>query len=533
MIKQAIKLGLIGFGVLMFSILPGCAEEDEETNQNGSGGDAPPLFVESYAAGEEIPLSFETGNEEYNVIAYWTAEEDATVGFTISEAGGGSEAVAKQKRAILPARPAWMPQARYRKLQRRFLWDNKMRRFEKQLLAEGLLGEHLIRRIKRAKLSAECGALEVARGDECLNELELGFKDFDGEVTDITVEIKAKGEHCAVAVDVDDSVSQEQIDQVVRQFDNVIYPRNHFIYGETVFDGSDYTDRDQDGLHLIVMTSLVNDSGAVGFFNPGDFVGQPNTSDILWVVVPDAQNPLESVFGTVAHEYLHLMVFGVKFVKHRVDESLWLNESMAHLAEDASGYGIDNIDTVALYLESANDYTWAYSGDDVEARGMGFLFLRYLFEQKGAVSYDPADGSKLTDNGGASFLRDLLATSDTGFSAVDKALGGDWSEHFFSFLAAVSRDTTGAEESAEYSFKDPYTDPISGQQIGVCTNCTRKNAMGQSVPFTGPAAQSFSGEFDGVITATGSSTVRITASDAQRLTTDADDDVRFGVVRVK
>ncbi len=541
---QSKLLVLILLLAVSLVVIPACSDEGED--------EIVPASIDIVQAGDQIQLAFEEGGEAYRIIPLWTLDEDSSTGYTLTatedkadsgdegddEAEDGEEPSSRLRlhQGFSQVKPVWMTESRYHRMLKRFAWDSKMRLREKEIFEQGLVTPDLFeRRGLRAKKSEECGDLEVARGDECLSQLDLKFMDFDGNISDITVEIKGKGSTVAVAVDIEDSVTQSDIDEIVDRYDNVIYPRDHFLYGSPVIDSVDYTDRDQDGLHLIVLTHLVNDSGAVGLFNPNDFVPDAlNDADILWVVVPDNDNPLDSVFGTVAHEYFHMIMFGVKRVKFQGDETLWLNESLAHLAEDSSGFGIDNIDTAKAYLDAVPDYSLAFSGDDVEARGMGFLFLRYLFEQQGAVEYDSESGSTLTDGGGASFLTSLIQTDEVGFDALNTSLGSDWKDHFFDWLAAVSLDGLDIANDPKYQYMDLYDDPISGQQIGICTNCTRTNAMGDDVLFEGLYCEPFEDEYDGVLYATGAGCVQVEGEGEVFIDTEAEEDgVQFGIVRIK
>ncbi|RJO66650.1 MAG: hypothetical protein C4523_11810 [Myxococcales bacterium] len=539
------RIGLFMFAVLAIS-MAGCSSEGDEESDGDSDGDVVPADVKDYAAGETMDLSFAEGSEEYRVVAYWAAEEESTTGYTLSTtaAEGADEPAARLRGGskFAQQKPAYLSDARYRRMLRRLDWDRKLRADEKRIIEEGLVTAEDLRLAKRPKLSSECGENELARGADCLSEFDLKFMDFEGGLTDLTVAVRGKGEHVSVVVDTEDtdSVSQEDVDAIVENYDNVIYPRDHFLYGASVFEDLDYTDRDQDGLHMIVLSHLVNDSGAVGLFNPADFLGQnqsgaTNTSDILWVVVPDAENSLDSVYGTVAHEYFHMIMFGVKGLKFSKSETLYLNESLAHLAEDASGFGIDNIDVVAAYLGNT-EYSWAFSGDDVEARGIGFLFMRYLFEQQGAVEYGESSGSDLTDKGGAEFLQLMIATDKVGFEAVTGALGEDWSAQFGNFLAAVSLDDLEIANDPKYRYGALYDDPITGQQIGVCTNCTRANGAGDSLELAGLAYEDYSDGYEGLVTATGASVVGVTGDADTAIVGTPEDEtagLRFLVVRVK
>ena len=527
-------IALCCLAMLLICLMSACGALENDDNT--------PASVESVAAGEQVQLAFSQGNEAYRIIPYWTSTEESLTGYSLTTGEGAAaedsaaNARLRGESRFATSRPAWISEIRYNRALKRQAWSDKMRSLEREISAAGLVkAEDFESQALRAKTSSECGALELARGDECQNEIDLKFMDFEGDITDFTGQVKGKGEHCSVVVDSDDNVSQSDIDAIIDSFDNVIYPRNHFLFGEATVDGTNYVDRDADGLVMIVLSSMVNESGAVGQYNPSDFVPDAlNTSDILYVVVPDSDNSLDSVFGTVAHEYFHMIMFGVKRVKYKADETLWLNESTAHLAEDCSGFGIDNVETALSYLDAVPDYSMAFSGDDLEARGMGFLFMRYLYEQMGGVEYSTTDGGDLTDLGGAEFLTKLVRSNKTGFTVLDAALGESWKDSFFDWLAAVTLDDLPIADDPRYQYQDLYNDPLTGQKIGVCTNCSRKSGDGSNVTYAGLACQPYKSGMDGLVNATGADCVAVSGSGDLFIDTQADEDsLMFGVVRVK
>lgn len=512
------------------ALLAACSDDSGEGD-----GDETEADVTFATAGEALTIDSSDAKAEFQVIPFWLAEEESMTGYSLSKSEAAKKGRFRQAESFATKRPDWITPARHERIVTRAAWSRKMREAESRILSEGSYSAEQIEQAARlrGKKSAECGATEVVRGGECKNEFGLRFMDFDGEITDLTVRIKGKGEHVAVAVDVDDTVSQADIDEIVSRFDDIVYPRTHFFFGESLIGNVDYVDRDQDGLRLVVLSNLVNDSGAVGLFNPFDFAaGTLNTSDILWVVVPDDDNPMESVLGTVAHEYFHMVLFGVKKAKFKADETVWLNESLAHTAEDLSGFGIDNVDTALAFLENANSVSMAFSGDDIEARGMGFLFVRYLFEQKGGVTYGKNSGSELTDKGGAAFLTSLVHTNKTGFEALNAALKSNWGDSFKHWLAAVALAGRPIANDSRYKYQALYDDPLTGQKIGVCTNCTRKNLDGDDLRFSGFECPAFSDGHEGTLQAVGLDCVAVKGSTV--LDTQGDEDgVEFVLVRVK
>ncbi|MBU1534796.1 hypothetical protein KKF84_05720, partial [Myxococcota bacterium] len=93
----------------------------------------------------------------------------------------------------------------------------------------------------------------------------------------------------------------------------------------------------------------------------------------------------------------------------------------------------------------------------------------------------------ITDLGGPSFLRAVIASESSGFEAlVDSA---DWpmEELFFDWLVTLVVDNRGLTTDSRYSYNAITDDPVTGNEIGVITNGVRTDTYGTAYTFTGPA----------------------------------------------
>lgn len=513
--------------------LDGDTEEgivDGDTNETPTDGDTTPDAQRAVdvKAGDDISLA---AGGDYRLVAYWPVTQDGNTGFTLK----GVPSAKKAQRSPLAERNPVLA-ARW---QGRLALDRLLRQSEADSLRQGFAAAMKAtletRAPKKALFACEAGKIE--RGGSCVDEFTLKFS-ASNPAKDITVKVLAVGTTGVIVVDKDDlaAVSSDDAQALLTKFDTIIAPRDHALFGSPVIDGTDYADADGDGKRLIVFSHLVADLNAVGFFFNKDFLkdgGNGNVSDLLWVVPPSADNPLDSIYGTIAHEYLHLLEYGVKTVRNGIEEDRFLAESLAHLAEDATGFGIDNVDAAWSYLSGADKTSWAFSDDTVETRGMGFLLMRYWFEQKGGVSYSSSDPSALTDKGGAAFLTGIVRSKKAGFAAMDEAFGDATTKHFFGFVAAVSLNGLNLSGTGDYTYAALYNDPLTGQSIGVCTHCTRKNAAGQDQDFTGFSTETLSADYDGSVQATGLVSVGLSVSAATTLQSQADDAaLHFAVIKV-
>jgi len=155
----------------------------------------------------------------------------------------------------------------------------------------------------------------------------------------------------------------QQMDSIAQEFDNITYPT-----GASYFNNP--TDRDTNGRIIILFTGQVNKltppgttGGFVGgFFFAGDFFPatdqgggqgtfcpQSNVAEIFYLLSPDPTGKWGNVRttasvrqgtrGTIAHEFQHMINAGNRYLNPAVNdfESTWLDEALAHIAEDAVG----------------------------------------------------------------------------------------------------------------------------------------------------------------------------------------------------
>lgn len=195
-----------------------------------------------------------------------------------------------------------------------------------------------------------------------------------------------------------DRVTRATIGDIITTFDDRIYPsagQQHAIA----------RDVDGDGRFTILLSSWLNDLGggrhAVdGFVRAADLdaaVPAPfgNRCDMMCLNAALRSGPyLRTV---LAHEYMHAVVYTCKTLDHSdgrklgPEEEGWLDEAIAHLAEDARGFTTSNIDyRVSAFLSSperyqliVDDYFAANLFRSHGNRGSTYLFLRWCVDQFG------------------------------------------------------------------------------------------------------------------------------------------------------
>ena len=147
-------------------------------------------------------------------------------------------------------------------------------------------------------------------------------------------------------------------DAIASEFDNTVYPTDSSYFGNP-------TDIDQNGHVILYYTPEVNKltapaqpSFVAGFFFAGDFFPpnnsasgclQSNQAEIFYLLAADplgtfnnrrtAATVRQGTRGTIAHEFQHMINAGNRLLvtKAPAFESVWLDEGLAHLAEEFVG----------------------------------------------------------------------------------------------------------------------------------------------------------------------------------------------------
>jgi hypothetical protein len=155
--------------------------------------------------------------------------------------------------------------------------------------------------------------------------------------------------------------SQADFDAIAAEFDNTTYPTDSSYFGNP-------TDIDQNTHVILYYTPEVNkltqpaqSSFVAGFFFAGDFFSptsttngcaQSNQGEIFYLLAPDptgafnnnirsAATVRQGTRGTIAHEFQHMINAGNRIRSNApAFESVWLDEGLAHTAEDAVGRAV-------------------------------------------------------------------------------------------------------------------------------------------------------------------------------------------------
>lgn len=211
--------------------------------------------------------------------------------------------------------------------------------------------------------------------------------------------------------------------EIAAEFDALIYPTDVRYFGSP-------SDIDQNAGRIVILyTPEVNrltprgSAGFVGGFfwagdlfprtasDPNDACAQSNMAEMFYLLVPDPQGTInqnqrtttavkQGTRGTIAHEMEHMINAGRRIASGAFNEATWLDEALAHLAEDVVGRAL-------FGYTDFRDLTY----QDVTARGTpdfnAFFFqnlARFRYWQQRpdtAAATSSKVGEELADRGAA------------------------------------------------------------------------------------------------------------------------------------
>ncbi len=544
-----------------------CGDDETKTTDGGPTPDTldtdsgspdsapPPDFVKFHKAGETAEVTSTAANTWLIVPYSVSTQEASAIDYTIkveAKIGSTSYPLKMRRRVPLSVRNP----ALWAKWQRRLAveaWTHGVRlqaSHSPMSLPDALIQKRLQgmnKTFAACTKSSECGTDEVCHGGSCEKVLTLNVEKFAPTAKEITATVKRKGDHTAIIVDNKATVDERDLDDLIDMFDKTIYQRDVSLFGNPPLKSGETTlssDRNADGLIWMVITNTVSEvRPAVGFFVATDFTDDAlsNKADILWMTPPETAGELTPAYTTMAHEFQHLLNYAVKVYKPAASggsagdlEALWLDEGLSHFAEDACGFGGENTTMLSQETFTAFNTTALISGQDsLAARGVAFTYVRYLFEKKGAASYETSGA--ITDGGGAAWLKSLHASTKTGAENIT-ATYGDYKAAMDAWIATIAIDGRGMSGADLYSYKSLIDDPVTHHQIGLKIRGSRKDATGAETTLEGPLEEDAKvGDNAGTIANATGNFYKLPGQDGtMKITlTTQESDMRFVVIKLK
>jgi hypothetical protein len=360
-------------------------------SSDGTAPKGPPSDISTMSVGEvrvlnpsDIPNGIDlpagSGARDYVIIVGNTNPTiDAVANFVVKadrSAGGSSDLSARAdlssglNRGTLTINAATPPQQ---------VFETKLRGFERQNLSfrsrSGLVGQtrfSLRRSVQTAAVPAVGDVLNLDVPDGASKDLCANYFQTQAVVASVS-------RRAILAVDTLDGpptllFPQTVLDSITQEFDN-----NTFVTDSSYFGNP--TDIDANGRIILLFTGEVNKLTAAGstggfvggFFFAGDYFpktgtagqscAESNNAEIMYLLSPDptgkfgnvrsASSVRQGTRGTIPHELEHMINAGNRYFNPNATafEDNWLDESLAHIAEEAVGRvsrGFTDIQTLTM-----------------------------------------------------------------------------------------------------------------------------------------------------------------------------------------
>jgi hypothetical protein len=338
----------------------------------------------------------------------------------------------------------------------------------------------------RKAVASEASAAQAAVGDAVTYNVPL--RGCDSAVV-THGHVMAVGTHAIVAQDdsAPTGLASADFAAIAADVDATIYPTDTLHFGSP-------SDIDGNG-HVILyytpkVTALTSGDAAIvgGFFFRGDLYprancGASNQAEILYLT---PSTPLTQTRGTIAHVLEHLINAENRIrANAAVFEDPWLDEALAHAAEDFVGRAVDgytdmqrlafadvnngpNADAYASYFQgnATRYHSWLvapqqFGGADTTAdtsaaaRGAAWTLLRYAFDQYANGS--PAILSRALAAGPATGIYNFVSTTG---APLDSLIEG-W------LVASYATGYAVSGIAPRYTFTSYNWQDIESQQSGL------------------------------------------------------------------
>lgn len=280
-----------------------------------------------------------------------------------------------------------------------------------------------------------------------------------GNYDHITADLRYTGTQCLVYADVDtllnpaNNFDQIHFQQLGQAFDNSIEATNVSYFGA-------YSDVDANGKVIILITPVVNrltpggSAGFIaGFFLSLDLyaagqvpIGTTNHAEIFYLLAADPGatwgNPFpidftaEENIGTTAHEHEHMISFSHRiFSEGGTTQETWLEEGMAHMAEDLNAMHAANTKRADIYLKDPAAISLEHATAPLEQRGGIYLFLRLM-----------------ADRYGTDILKDIVQSRCTGRACIQNVTGENFYDLVAEFFAALYLSGKGITADPRFNY---------------------------------------------------------------------------------
>jgi hypothetical protein len=247
-------------------------------------------------------------------------------------------------------------------------------------------------------------------------------------------------------------ISDTHLDRLVGEWEERIYPRLTAVFGQENRPGVDGEDR----IFIVLSPAVDNwgkEKGLMGYFWSRDAIpgrlSRSNQKEVLFMTDQLFDRPELTSFGTLAHEFQHLLNFSRKAARlgYRLSEETWLDEGLSMYAMEVAGYGLPAGDyhiakDLRVFQEDPASFSltsWSENPNGF-AYGQSYLFVRYL-----------------VDRYGPGIIADILNDNRAGVACVSAVLekrGTTFAENFQAWAIANYISDTPLAQNTPYAYKN-------------------------------------------------------------------------------
>ena len=197
-------------------------------------------------------------------------------------------------------------------------------------------------------------------------------------------------DHSYFWIELGNSIDQTALVQAAERFEKEIYPAVHDYFGEEWSPGVD----NDPHISILHLTGL-GMGGAFGDLDEYtiDVMPTSNQREIFYVDLDSIIIGDDQHLSTLAHEFQHMVQWN-----NVGNESHWLDEGLAQLAERLAGFDVVFTDDAFMQNSCTQLNSWVKpTEDDLHHYGAAYLFTLYLWERLGddfirTLARHPAEG---------------------------------------------------------------------------------------------------------------------------------------------
>lgn len=260
-----------------------------------------------------------------------------------------------------------------------------------------------------------------------------------------------EGDHCLIYLEENQLVDPNAINEIVNQFDNVIYTNEILAFGEEPNPGIDGNPKVFIFL-LDIKDGYMPPSGSyiAGYFNPLDEYNisatnlYSNQKELFNMDINPAVPGDRTFLRTLAHEFQHMISWNQKTNLRGVSEDTWLEEALSEIAPLFCSYGPDYSRVIGYQLRPWDSLVDWFG--DVSDYSTAYMWSQYVYDQV-----------TNTDSNDHNVFWNITHTANTGINAVNTGLnavgyGKDFSGVFRDWSLANYLGLTTITGHPEWSY---------------------------------------------------------------------------------